>query len=145
VEGDRHAEWLRQSTGPANLPCIRGHAGLTYNHMVVIEKESEESLNQLFRALADGTRRDILTRVLTATPSVSELAAHYAMSFAAVQKHVAVLERAGLVRKHAAGRAQRVSADPARIAQASALLAQFERIWRQRLAQLDDVLSPQGD
>jgi len=113
--------------------------------MVVIEKESEESLNQLFRALADGTRRDILSRSLTATPSVSELAAHYDMSFAAVQKHVAVLERAGLVRKHAAGRAQRVSADHARLQHASALLAHFEWIWRQRLAQLDDVLSPQGD
>ena len=66
--------------------------------MVVLQEESEESLNQLFRALADGTRRDILARSLTATPSVSELAAQYAMSFAAVQKHVAVLERAGLSR-----------------------------------------------
>src|SRR6187549_3208520 len=55
--------------------------------MVVLRKESEESLNQLFRALADGTRRDILARSLTETPSVSALAARYEMSFAAVQKH----------------------------------------------------------
>jgi DNA-binding transcriptional ArsR family regulator len=112
--------------------------------MVALENESEESLNQLFRALADGTRRDILARSLMATPSVSELAAQYAMSFAAVQKHVAVLERAGLVRKHANGREQRVATDHARLQRAGALLDQFDLIWRQRLAQLDDVLSSEG-
>src|SRR4051812_50165160 len=77
---------------------------LTYNLMVVRMKESDESLNRLFRALADGTRRDILERSLTGTPSVSELAARYEMSFAAVQKHVAELERAGLEQKAASGR-----------------------------------------
>lgn len=118
--------------------------GLTYNHMVSLIDESEESLNQLFRALADGTRRDILARAMVATPSVSDLAAHYAMSFAAVQKHVAVLERAGLVRKHAIGREQRVETDHARLRRAGELLDQFEIIWRQRLAQLDDVLDPKG-
>ena len=67
--------------------------------MVVFRRESEEAVNQLFRALADGTRRDILARSLTETPSVSDLAARYDMTFAAVQKHVAVLERAGLIHK----------------------------------------------
>lgn len=108
--------------------------------MVAHQNESEESLNQLFRALADGTRRDILARALVETPSVSELAAHYAMSFAAVQKHVAVLERAGLVQKRAQGREQRVATDPARLKRAGELLDSFEAIWRQRLLQLDDVL-----
>ena len=112
--------------------------------MVSFKNDSEESLNQLFRALADGTRRDILARALVETPSVSALAAHYAMSFAAVQKHVAVLERAGLVRKHANGREQLVATDHARLQKASALLDQFEIIWRQRLAQLDDVLLTKG-
>jgi DNA-binding transcriptional ArsR family regulator len=102
--------------------------------------ESEESLNQLFRALADGTRRDILVRSLTETPSVSELAAGYQMSFAAVQKHVAVLERAGLVRKRPRGREQQVSTDRARLRRAGELLDQFEILWRQRMAQLDEVL-----
>jgi DNA-binding transcriptional ArsR family regulator len=110
--------------------------------MVVIEKESEASLNQLFRALADGTRRDILARALMATPSVSELAACYDMSFAAVQKHVAVLERAGLIHKHPKGREQLVATDHARLQRAAQLLDQFELVWRQRLAQLDDVLLP---
>jgi DNA-binding transcriptional ArsR family regulator len=113
--------------------------------MVVFKDESEESLNQLFRALADGTRRDILARALTETPSVSDLAARYEMSFAAVQKHVAVLERAGLVRKQARGREQLVSTDHERLKLAGELLDHFESIWRQRMAQLDDVLSPKGD
>jgi len=110
--------------------------------MVVLRDESEESLNQLFRALADGTRRDILARSLTETPSVSDLAARYEMSFAAVQKHVAVLERAGLIRKQPNGREQRVSTNRARLRDAGELLDHFESIWRQRMAQLDEVLLP---
>ena len=112
--------------------------------MVVRRRESDEALNQLFRALADGTRRDILARSLTETPSVSDLAARYEMSFAAVQKHVAVLARAGLVQKRANGREQRVSTYRARLQRAGELLDQFESIWRQRMAQLDDVLLPKG-
>jgi DNA-binding transcriptional ArsR family regulator len=117
---------------------------LLYNHVVVQRKESEESLNQLFRALADGTRRDILARSLMDTPSVSELAARYEMSFAAVQKHVAVLERAGLIQKSANGREQLVSTIRERIQRAGELLDSYESIWRHRVAQLDDVLVPKG-
>jgi len=113
--------------------------------MVARKQTSEEALNQLFRALGDGTRRDILARSLTAAPSVSELAERYDMSFAAVQKHVAVLERAGLVQKRAHGREQRVSTNRARLQHASELLDHLESIWRQRMAQLDDVLSPKGE
>ena len=108
--------------------------------MVVLRKENEESLNQLFRALADGTRRDILARSLTETPSVSALSARYNMSFAAVQNHVAVLERAGLIRKRACGREQQVATNRARLKHASALLDHLESIWRHRMAQLDEVL-----
>jgi DNA-binding transcriptional ArsR family regulator len=112
--------------------------------MVVQRLESDKSLNQLFRALADGTRRSILARSLTETPSVSELAARYKMSFAAVQKHVAVLERAGLIQKRANGRAQLVSTNRARLQRAGELLDHFESTWRQRMGQLDDVLLPKG-
>ena len=66
------------------------------------------------------------------------------MSLATVQKHVAVLERAGLIRKRANGREQLVSTNRARLQRASALLDQFESIWRQRVAQLDEVLLPKG-
>lgn len=112
--------------------------------MVVFKNESEESLNQLFRALADGTRRDILVRSLTETPSVSALAERYEMSFAAVQKHVAVLERAGLIQKQANGREQQVSTNRARLKRATELLDHFESVWRQRMSQLDDVLQTKG-
>jgi DNA-binding transcriptional ArsR family regulator len=117
---------------------------LTYNHMVALKEEGEEKLNQLFRALADGTRRDILARSLTETPSVSVLAARYEMSFAAVQKHVAVLERAGLIQKRASGREQLVTTNYEGLQRAGELLDYYESIWRQRMAQLDDVLLPDG-
>jgi DNA-binding transcriptional ArsR family regulator len=110
--------------------------------MVVRRQEGEEELNQLFRALADGTRRDILARSLVETPSVSDLAARYEMSFAAVQKHVAVLERAGLVQKRPSGREQLVATDHERLRRAGELLDHFESIWRGRMARLDDVLLP---
>jgi len=112
--------------------------------MVVFRKENEASLNQLFRALADGTRRDILARSLTESPSVSDLAARYEMSFAAVQKHVAVLQRANLIQKRAHGREQLVSTNHTRLQRAGELLEHFESIWRQRMAQLDEVLLPRG-
>jgi DNA-binding transcriptional ArsR family regulator len=112
--------------------------------MVVRRKETEESVNQLFRALADGTRRDILARSLTGAPSVSDLATRYDMSFAAVQKHVAVLERAGLVQKRANGREHLVSTNRTRLQRASELLDSLESSWRQRVGQLDDVLLPKG-
>lgn len=113
--------------------------------MVLYLKKHETALNQLFRALADGTRRDILARSLTGTHSVSELAARYKMSFAAVQKHVAVLERAGLIQKRANGREQLVSTNPARLQRVGELLDHFESIWRRRLAQLDDVRLKKGE
>lgn len=75
---------------------------------------------------------------------MSHLAARYRMSFAAVQKHVAVLERAGLIQKRPNGREQLVSTNHARLQRAADLLDYFESIWRQRMAQLDDVLLPKG-
>lgn len=122
----------------------RSGEAITYNHMVARMGKRDEALNQLFRALADGTRRDILARALTDTPSVSALATRYEMSFAAVQKHVAVLERAGLIQKRAHGREQLVSTNHARLQRAGELLDSFESIWRQRMAQLDDILQPKG-
>lgn len=109
--------------------------------MVVLEKESEETLNQLFRALADGTRRDILARSLTETPSVSVLAARYEMSFAAVQKHVAVLERAALVVKERRGREQMVRGHEPTLQKASRLLDSYEELWIQRAQRIAEVLA----
>jgi DNA-binding transcriptional ArsR family regulator len=118
-----------------------------YNHMVVDRQPAARVLDRLFGALADATRRDILARVMDADASVTELAAHYDMSFAAVQKHVAVLERARLVTKRRQGRAQRVAGNPDAVRRATRLLAQFEQRWQLRVARLDALLatSPGGD
>jgi DNA-binding transcriptional ArsR family regulator len=99
-------------------------------------------LDRLFRALSDSTRRDIVARLLSGEPStVSSLAARYDMSFAAVQKHVAVLEEAGLVSKIANGRERIVRGEPARLARTREALSQLEDLWRSRFSQLDAVLT----
>jgi DNA-binding transcriptional ArsR family regulator len=99
----------------------------------------DEQLDLLFRALADATRRDILRRTLVEEVSVSGLSSAYAMSFAAVQKHVSVLEAAGLVHKTPQGRERLVRADPDQLARARALLAELETLWTHRLNRLDDL------
>ncbi|NLG62206.1 MAG: winged helix-turn-helix transcriptional regulator [Candidatus Cloacimonetes bacterium] len=101
---------------------------------------SDAELDRLFRALADATRRDIIRRVLAGEQaSVSALAARYDMSFAAVQKHVAVLEEAGLVIKRPYGRERRVSGNPEQLARARDLLTQLEDLWRARFSQIDKL------
>ncbi|HTV00758.1 MAG TPA: metalloregulator ArsR/SmtB family transcription factor [Luteitalea sp.] len=112
-----------------------------YNQMVVGKQLSADRLDHVFGALADATRRDILARVMHAEASVSELAARYDMSFAAVQKHVAVLERARLVTKRREGRAQRVAGNVATVRRASQLLDRFEQYWHARVNQLDALLA----
>lgn len=110
--------------------------------MVAYSPISEDELDQLFRALADRTRRDIVARLLSGEPaSVSTLAERYEMSWAAVQKHVAVLEEAGLVTKQAQGRERIVRGNPGRLAQARTLLQQLERLWFERFSQLDAILA----
>jgi DNA-binding transcriptional ArsR family regulator len=108
---------------------------------MVARQPSTEILDKLFGALADATRRDILARVMAADASVSELAARYDMSFAAVQKHVAVLERAELVTKRKDGRAQRVAGNPDAVRRAHRLLAEYEQRWLVRVARLDELLA----
>ena len=97
--------------------------------------------DDLFHALADATRRDIVAVVLAEERSVTELAHRYPMSFAAVQKHVAVLERAGLVVKRRHGREQRVRGVPDALREARRLLDQLESVWRARIDRIDQILS----
>src|ERR687889_936138 len=120
--------------------CQLSPAGLTYNNMVVRRLERDE-VDGIFAALADPTRRDIVARVLLQEASVSVLADSYAMSFAAVQRHVAVLERAGLVHKERRGRERLVRGDVDTIRAAARLLDQYEEIWRGRLDRLDALLA----
>jgi DNA-binding transcriptional ArsR family regulator len=102
---------------------------------------SRAEIDRVFHALADATRRDILVRVIDREQSVSSLARSYAMSLPAVQKHVGVLEAAGLVGKSRVGREQRVHAEPERIRVARELLDRFEALWRARVAAMDRLLA----
>ena len=101
----------------------------------------EDRADALFHALADGTRRDILARALGDGDSVSTLAKRYPMSFAAVQKHVAVLERAGLLTKRRQGREALASGEVQVVRSAARLLTELEEVWRGRIARIDALLS----
>lgn len=114
---------------------------VTYNQMVVGIELSDDEIDRVFHALAAATRRDILRRTIDGEHSVSALAREYDMSFAAVQKHVGVLEAAGLIVKRAEGRERLVRADPTMIARARALLARYEDLWRARIDRLDALLA----
>lgn len=108
---------------------------------MVVDQLSESEVDRLFHALADATRRDIVVRAIREEHSVSALAAHYSMSFAAVQKHVAVLERATLVTKEKRGREQVVRANRDAVRKARQLLDDYEDIWRQRVDRIADLLT----
>ena len=101
----------------------------------------EERADALFHALADRTRRDIMRRVLAGEHSVSTLAAKYDMSFAAVQKHVAVLERAGLLTKRRNGREQLASGDVTAVRSVASMLTELEQLWRGRIARIDELIA----
>ncbi|MFC8304496.1 ArsR/SmtB family transcription factor [Specibacter sp. NPDC057265] len=108
---------------------------------MVIDQSSEAAVDRLFQALSDATRRDIVRRVAEEPLSLTALAAFHAMSFTAVHKHVAVLERASLITKEKRGREQLVLANPQGLALARRLLDEYEEIWRQRAIQIDFILT----
>ena len=97
--------------------------------------------DRIFGALADATRRDIVRRTIDGQEGVAELAEHYPMSFAAVQKHVAVLERAGLVTKRRIGRRKVVRANLEGLLVARRLLDRYEELWRGRIDRMTALVS----
>lgn len=111
----------------------------------VVTEESNDRADALFRALADRTRRDILRRVLAGEHSISALAAKYDMSFAAVQKHVAILEKAGLLTKRRSGREQFASGDVEAVRSVASMLTELEQIWRGRIARIDVLITSDPD
>lgn len=114
---------------------------------MVVDSVDQDRTERVLKALADATRRDIVIRAMAGEHSVSALARHYPMSFAAVQKHVAVLERAGVVTKRREGREQLVRTDIDAIRDARRLLERFEDLWRGRMERLGEALAAldQGD
>ena len=111
---------------------------------MVVDDLTNEEVDHLFHALADATRRDILRRCVDGEASVSRLADVYPMSFAAVQKHVAVLERAGLVVKERHGRERLVRTDPDAVSGARRVLDELELAWRGRVERMSDLLAHGG-
>jgi DNA-binding transcriptional ArsR family regulator len=112
---------------------------------MVVGELADEAVDQLFHALADATRRDILRRCVRGELSVSRLADVYPMSFAAVQKHVAVLERSGLVTKERRGREQLVRTDVDAIRRTRQALDQIETDWRGRVDRMSHLLAEVPD
>jgi len=94
----------------------------------------------MFGALADATRRDIVRRAIDGEEGVAELAEHYPMSFAAVQKHVAILERAGLIAKRRIGRRKVVRTNLEGLRVARRLLDRYEELWRDRIARMSELI-----
>jgi DNA-binding transcriptional ArsR family regulator len=108
---------------------------------MVVELAGAADTDKVFHALADATRRDIVGTVLVREHSVSALARRYPMSVTAVQKHVAVLEEAGLVTRRRRGRETLVRGDIDRVRDARRALDAFEQLWRDRVAQMDQILA----
>jgi DNA-binding transcriptional ArsR family regulator len=103
--------------------------------------ETIPEIDRVFGALADTTRRDIVSRAIAGNEGVAELALHYPMSFAAVQKHVAVLERAGLVTKERNGRRKVVRTNIERLGVARSLLDRYEELWRGRIHRMTELVN----
>jgi DNA-binding transcriptional ArsR family regulator len=99
--------------------------------------EYSTKLDNVFHSLADPTRRDILRRLAPGDQTVGELAEHYYLTFAAVSKHLQVLERAKLVRKHRNGREQRVELSPTMLSKADKYLEQYRVLWEDKLERLE--------
>jgi DNA-binding transcriptional ArsR family regulator len=109
---------------------------------MVVGQLDQGAVDRAFAALAEATRRDIVARVLRQEASVSALARNYRMSFAAVQKHVSVLETARLASKERRGGERIVRGDVDTIRAVAGLLGRYEELWRARIGRLEQILTP---
>jgi DNA-binding transcriptional ArsR family regulator len=103
-------------------------------------ERSPRKLNRTFAALADPTRRRILARLAGGERCVTDLAKPYAMSLAAVSKHVRVLEKAGLIRRRRRGRVHHLKLEAAPMKQAQDWIQEYRRFWEESFDRLDDYL-----
>ena len=102
--------------------------------------ERYANLDSVFGSLADPTRRDILQRVTDQELSIGEIATHYKLTFAAISKHLKILEQAQLIRKRRHGKQQLVQAAPEALRDAAIYMQQYRRLWDARLDRLDVFL-----
>jgi DNA-binding transcriptional ArsR family regulator len=106
-----------------------------------LQARASDDADRIFAALGDATRRDIVRRAIAGEEGVAELATHYQTSFAAVQKHIAVLERAGLVTKVRIGRRKVVRTRLEGLRQARLVLDRYEALWRDRVDRMTELIS----
>jgi DNA-binding transcriptional ArsR family regulator len=113
----------------------------------IMAQQSTASLDTVFQALADPTRREMLRRLAGGERSIGELAAPFSMSFAGASKHVKMLERADLVRRTVQGRTHVCRLNPRPLAAADEWLRFYQRFWNERLdaleRELNELESPQ--
>jgi DNA-binding transcriptional ArsR family regulator len=109
--------------------------------MVVSMQIAPPDFDRMFGALADATRRDLVRRAIDSEEGIAELASHYPMSFAAVQKHIAILERAGLVTKKRIGRRKVVRTNLEGLRMARRLLDRYEELWRERIDRMTALVT----
>src|SRR5205823_4002018 len=109
--------------------------------MVVSVQMAPPDFDRMFGALADHTRRDIVRRAIDADEGIVELASHYPMSFAAVQKHIAILERADLVTKERVERRKVVRTNLEQLRLVRRLLDQYEELWRGRIDRMTTLIA----
>ena len=117
------------------MPGVDAGYPAIYNHMVM-----HASLDATFAALADPTRRSILTRLASGEASVAELARPFAMSQPAISKHLKVLERAGLIRRGRDAQRRPRRLEPKRLAEATEWLERYRRLWEGNYQRLDALL-----
>lgn len=111
--------------------------------MVEYKTDAAKDLDAVFHSLADPTRRDILRRLRPRQMTVGQLAGHYDLTFAAISKHLQVLERARLVHKRRSGREQQVELSPGGLGRADTYLEQYRELWKGRLDRLETFLKKQ--
>ena len=100
-----------------------------------------ESVDRVFHALAESTRRAMVERLSRGAATVSELAAPFAMSLPAIVQHLAVLEASGLVKSEKVGRVRTCRVDPAALSLAERWINQRRLAWERRLDRLGEVLA----
>lgn len=102
------------------------------------------SLDSIFGSLADPTRRDMLWRVSKKEQTVGGIAKHYHLTFAAVSKHLMVLEKARLITKRRQGKEQIVAISPQAFFEANQYLGNYRQIWEQRFASLEQLINKEN-
>jgi DNA-binding transcriptional ArsR family regulator len=110
----------------------------------MVEYNLSSPLDSIFGSLADPTRRSILEQVSRQSMSVGQIAKDYDLTFAAVSKHLKVLQTANLVSKQRNGKEQIVSLSPAALKEADDYLKQYHEMWNDRFDRLEQILNMNG-